>query len=370
MWGRIKALIVKEFLAVWKDKKTRFSLISAPILQLFVFSFAATLDVTNISIAVVNKDSGKISYELIQRFKGASSLFKNIIYLDSPDQIKDYIDTEKAIVAVQMDETFSRNLLAGQNAEMQLICDGRKSNSAQIVLGYMTKIIEQYNKDLLQDFNIRVKTVDIVQRNWFNPNLIYSWFTVSGLIALLSMISTLIVTSQSIARERELGTFEQLLVSPLQPIDILIGKTIPAIVVGMIGATVIILAAIFIFRVPLTGSLIALYPSCFIFICSIVGIGLFVSSLSKTQQQALLGIFIFMTPAVTLSGFATPIDNMPIFMQKLTLINPLRYFLVITRGVFLKELPFSEVLANTWPMAIIATFTLAVAAWSFKRRLE
>jgi ABC-2 type transport system permease protein len=184
------------------------------------------------------------------------------------------------------------------------------------------------------------------------------------------MMVSLIITSLSIAREREMGTFEQLLVSPLQPIDILIGKSVPAMVFGMGEGTAIIAAAIFIFQIPFTGSLLALYFAMFVFVCSVVGVGIFLSALSKTQQQALLAVFVFMAPAIILSGFATPIENMPVWLQNITSGNPLRYFLVILRGLFLKELPFSMVIDNTIPIAFIALFTLSISTWFFRRRLE
>lgn len=184
------------------------------------------------------------------------------------------------------------------------------------------------------------------------------------------MLEALVITALSVARERELGTFDQLLVSPLQPIEILIGKTIPAIIISMAEGTIIIFAAIFIFGIPFTGSMFLLYFSMFFFVCSIVGVGLFISSLCSTQQQAILGTYVFMSPSVLLSGFATPIENMPDWLQPITFLIPLRYFLVIVKGIFLKAMPMSVVLNNTWPMAVIAIFTLTGATWLFRRRLE
>jgi ABC-2 type transport system permease protein len=209
-----------------------------------------------------------------------------------------------------------------------------------------------------------------VARNWFNPNLLYYWFNLPNLTGILTMLIGLVVTGLSIARERELGTFDQLLVSPLLPFEILIGKAVPAILIGIGEGSIIIFAAVFIFQVPFVGSVLLLYLSMLVFICSIIGIGLFLSSLCSTQQQAILGTFVFMSPAVLLSGYATPIENMPIWMQKVTLLNPVAYFLVISKGIYLKAMPFSMVFNNLWPMALIALFTLTAAAWLFRRRLE
>jgi ABC-2 type transport system permease protein len=196
------------------------------------------------------------------------------------------------------------------------------------------------------------------------------WYTVPSLICILSTIISLILTALSVAREREMGTFEQLLVSPLQPIEILVGKALPALFLALCSASLLLAIAIFVFRIPFQGSLTLLYGAMVIFLMAIIGIGLFISSLSMTQQQAILGAFVFMPPAVILSGFATPIENMPGWLQDFTVVNPLRWFLVIVRGIFLKDMPPADVLANTLPMVAIAVVTLTAATWLFKRRME
>lgn len=369
MFKRLYALIIKEFLAIWQDKKSRVVLIVPPMIQLCVFAFAATLDVKNVSIAVLNRDEGKLSYELVQRFQG-SPVFNEITYLRGESEIRHVIDTQKVSMVLQIDEQFSRNLLAHEPATIQLILDGRKSNSTQIIQGYAAKIVDQYNQDLARQWHLPVASSVLVQRNWFNSNLLYPWFTVPGLIGILTTLITLTLTSLSIARERELGTFEQILVSPLRPIEILIGKAVPVILIGMAEGSMILIAAVLLFQIPFTGSLLALYLAMFFFICSIAGIGLFLSSLSNTQQQALLSVFVFMSPAVALSGFATPVENMPDWLQVCTLANPLRFFLVIVRGLFLKDLPMAVVLENTYPIALIALFTLTASTWFFRTRLE
>lgn len=369
MISRILALIYKELLAVWRDKKSRSTLIVPPLLQLMIFSLAGTLDVKNVPIGILNQDNGRESFELLQRFHG-SPTFNKIIYLKSVADIKYAIDNQKVAMVIHIDEQFSRNLRAKKAANIQLILDGRKSNTTQIVQGYTATIIDQFNHDFSVQANIPQQRTEIIPRHWFNPNLIYYWFNLPNLSGILTMLIGLTVTALSVARERELGTFDQLLVSPLQPIEILIGKTIPALIIGLVEGTVIICAAIFIFQVPFIGSLVLLYGSMFVFISSIIGVGLFISSLSMNQQQAILGTFVFMTPAVALSGYATPIENMPHWLQQITLINPLRYYLVIAKGLFLKDMPMDIVFDNVWPMAVIAFFTLIGAAWCFRRRLK
>lgn len=366
---RILTLIYKEILAVWRDKRSRFVLIIPPILQLAIFAFAGTLDVKNVSLAILNYDSGAESFELIQRFRG-SPIFTKIIYLQSLSDIKKVIDNQQAMMVIHINAQFSRRLKAEQSVDIQLILDGRKSNTAQIIQGYALNIINQYSRDFAARINLKQQNTEIFPRNWFNPNLLYYWFNVPNLSGLLSMLIGLTISALSVARERELGTFDQLLVSPLQPIEILIGKTIPALMIGLLEGTIIVIAAIFIFHIPFTGSLLLLYLSMFVFLSSIVGVGLFISSLCMTQQQAILGTFIFMTPAVLLSGYATPIENIPYWLQQITLLNPLRYYLVIAKGIFLKDMPAYIVFENIWPMILIACFTLTGAAWFFRERLE
>ena len=369
MLERILTLIYKEILAIWRDKKSRAVLIFPPLFQLLIFSFAGTLDVNNVSIGILNRDQGAESFELLQRFHG-SPTFNKIIYLQSVKDIARVIDNQQVVMVIHIDAQFSRNLRAEKPADIQIILDGRKSNTAQIILGYALRIVDRFNQDFAARVNFVQQRTELFHRNWFNPNLIYYWFNVPNLSGILTMLIGFTVTALSVARERELGTFDQLLVSPLQPLEILIGKTIPALIIALIEGTIIISAAIFIFRIPFTGSFLLLYGSLFVLICSIIGAGLFISTISKTQQQAILGSFVFMTPAVLLSGYATPIENMPLWLQQVTIFNPLRYYLVIVKGLFLKDMPGYIVFENVWPMAAIACCTLIGAAWFFRRRLE
>lgn len=396
MLHRIASLIYKEFLSLWRDKKSRRVITLPPIIQLFVFAFAATLDVQNVTMGILNKDNGEHGFELTQRFHG-SPTFKHIIYLSSVEEISTFIDNKRGSMVVHIDEQFSRDLDSGKQATVQLILDGRGSNSTQIVAGYAGSIIDQFNRDLLgpqgltiqqqeQDEPIELvnandnfasqfrhtlqQPVELIVRNSYNPNLLYYWFTIPSLCGVLVLVEALLLTALSVARERELGTFDQLLVSPLQPIEILIGKTIPPVIISMCAGTFILLAGIFIFQIPFTGSILALYLAMFVFVCSIVGFGLMISSLCSTQQQAILGAQVFMTPSISLSGFATPIENMPEWLQEATRIIPLRYFLVVAKGSFLKAMPFDIVADNIWPMAIIAIVTLTTAQWFFRHRLQ
>lgn len=366
---RVLSLMWKEFLAVWRDPKSRMAILVPPIVQLCIFTFAATLDVKNVSIGILNRDGGSHSFEFVQRFKGAST-FSHITMLEGMEQIAPFIDTQRGMMVVSIDQNFSKNIEEKKPAIVELILDGRKSNSTQIVAGYTESIINQYNTDLAANMHFPEVNVRLVQRNWFNPNLYYYWYNVPSLVALLSMLTALIVTSISIAREREIGTFDQLLVSPLTPLEILIGKMIPGIVIGTLEGSLILTVGVLLFQVPFTGSLLLYYFSLVIFITSIVGVGLFISSLCSTQQQAILGTFIFMVPSVLLSGYATPIENMPSWLQPVSYIIPFRYMLLISKGLFLKAMPAWIVLRNIWPMVLIGIFTLTGADLLFRRRLE
>ena len=368
-WLRLKALIVKELLAVLRDPKGRAIVIGPPIIQLFVFSYAATLEVRNVDVLMLNRDAGRWGYELVERIDAAPS-FREIIPVGTPAEIREGIDRQQATAAVVIGSTFSRDVESGRPADLQIILDGRRSNAAQIVAGYLGEIVAGLSADIPAAGRPGARTVELVPRNWFNPNLTYQWFMVPNLIAVIAMLMGIVVTALSIARERELGTFDQLMVSPLRTHEILIGKVTPPMLIGAFHTTVYVLAAVLFFRVPLEGALLYLYVAAFFYLLSVVGIGLFISAISMTQQQAILGAFLFIVPAILLSGFATPIENMPDWLQPVTALNPVRYFLVVVRGVFLKDIPFGEVVRNTLPLLAIACVTLAAAAWHFRRRLE
>ena len=367
--ARLMALVAKEFLSLFRDPKGRLVLIVPPLMQLVIFAFAATLEVKNVELAVFNSDSGKHGVELVQRLVG-SSTFSHIRFVDSIDSLKPLVDQQQVMAALAIPQDFSADIERGETARLQIILDGRRSNAAQIVGGYLSQLVARYQREIEASHNLTTPAVIILDRNWFNENLLYIWFTVPSLTAILAMLVTVIVTALSVARERELGTFEQLLVSPLTPYEILIGKTLPAVLIGMAEGLLIFVAAVVVFEIPFTGSFPVLLLSLFAFVMSIVGVGLFISSLSKTQQQAILGTFVFMVPAVTLSGYAAPVENMPEWLQVADQINPLKHFLLIVKGLFLKNMSPYEVWLNAWPLLLIGALTLSVAGWFFTRRLE
>lgn len=368
MFGRILALVIKEFSALLKDKRARFVLIGPPLVQLMVFGYAATFDLKNIPFAVYNEDRGAESRELLAAFDG-SPTFSRVAEITHDDEIAPMVDGMQALAVIRIGPTFSADLLSGRTASMQVIVDGRNSNTALLVLNDMRDIVDRFNREWLARHGGTLPPAHIETRAWFNPNLESRWFFLPGIVALLTLLVTLLVTAFSVAREREQGTFDQLLVTPLRPVEILLGKTLPGFIVGMAEATIITLAAVYWFKVPLLGSLLTLYAGVAVFLLTGAGVGLMISAFAATQQQGLLGTFLFMVPAMILSGFATPIRNMPPLVQDITLLNPMRYFMVFLRGVFLEGLPLSLLLDQLWPLALIGTAALAAAAWLFRHRL-
>ena len=370
MWGRIYALLIKEFLNLLKDKKSRFVLIGPPMIQLFVFSYAATFDLNEIPMAIYNEDSGMASRELVARFQGAPA-FKEVLRIRRHGQIADALDNKTALLVVHIGEHFSRDLGSGRRpAKVQILIDGRDSNTAQIALGYVQTVLTDFNLAWAQQHRLPNPPARLEIRAWFNPNLESRWFIVPGIVGLLTMVVSVVITALSVAREREQGTFDQLLVTPFTPLEILIGKAIPGLIIGLIEASFMIFMAVVWFEVPLLGSIAALYLGILLFVFATIGIGLMISSLALTQQQGLLGGFLFIVPAVILSGYATPIANMPPWVQTLTLVNPLRYFLVIARSIFLEGATMRTLLDQYWPMAVIGLFCLVSAGWMFRRRIN
>lgn len=368
MWRQVFALIVKELLAMLRDAKSRSVLIAPPLIQLMVFGYAATYDLDHVPMAIYDKDSSQASRDLVAHFLGAPT-FRLVAMLHSSQQIDALIDSREAALVLVIDPRFSRNLQTGQPAPVQAILDGRNSNTALLIEGYANTILSDFSIAWAAAHGGAAPPAVLDIRARYNPTLSSRWFFVPSIVALLTQIVTLLVVAMSVARERETGTFDQLLVTPLRPIDILLGKGLPGVLIGLIEASVIIVAAVWWFEVPLRGGLLPLYLGLLVFVIAVTGMGLMISALAATQQQALLGVFLFMVPSIILSGFATPIANMPEWVQDLTLINPMRYFLVIVRGVFLEGASLSSLASQYWPMALIGLASLAAAGWLFRSRV-
>ncbi|WP_353226432.1 ABC transporter permease [Novosphingobium sp.] len=365
---RLAAIIIKELWAVLRDPRSRLSLLMPPLLQLLVFGYASTMEVRHVTIGVLDRDGGQWSHEIVQRLAGSPNV-KRIVRLDSENALARAIDTQQVIAAVQFDSHFSADVSAARGAVVGVVYDGRKSNAAQIVSGYIDRIVAGVAGDI---HTARPPAPSGSSSNvtWFNPNLDYLWFSIPSLVVIISLVSSTAVVSQSVAREKELGTYDQLMVSPFRVWEILAGKMVPPVLVGLANATLYLAMNPLIFGVPFTGSLWLFYPSLLVFLLAVSGIGMLISVVANTQQQAFLGMFALTVPVFLLSGYAAPIDNIPPFLQILAEANPAKHFLIVTEGLFLKGMPAADVFANTWPMAVIAVVTIAAASYLFRSRLE
>lgn len=366
MFRRILALIKKEFLAIWKDPKSRGLILIPPLLQLFIFANALTLEIRNIDMAVLDRSNTVESRELISRFEH-SRWFRDVNLVQNEKEIKHLLETQKIQIGMEIANDFSKNIYAKRPAYVQIIVDGRQTNTASIANGYASQIISAYSNEIAP---IKGANINLVVRNWFNPNIEYKWFLLVSIITMLALMISILLTAMSIARERELGTFDQLIVSPLTSFEILVGKTIPPLIISIIMTCFMTFMAVHAFKIPFSGSLALFLVSTIISLLSIVGVGLFISSLCKTQQQAVLGVFTFQMPAVLLSGFVSPVEDMPMILQKIDMLNPIKYFMTLSKGIFLKGMEPMDILNNIIPLILIAVLTLSLAGWTFKRKLD
>ena len=365
---RIVALIFKELLAILKDPRSRFTVFVPPTIQILVFGYAATYDLDRVRFAVYDQDRSAISREFLATLDG-SSAFQRVFDLLDSKEIPGLIDNRQVLLVVQIGADFGRRLISGKTADVQVIVDSRNSNTAGTALNYLNTMAETFNAKWKQAHGGAPPPVRVATRSWYNPNLETRWYMIPGLLGMLVLIQTVIITAMSVAREREQGTFDQLLVTPFRPFEIMIGKSLPSIMVGMAQSTVVVLVAFFWFKIPFNGSLGTLYLGILVFLIAAVGIGLMISSLVTTMQQALLGAFVIIMPCSMLSGLGTPIANMPESVQLLTLINPLRYAIAIAHRVFLEGATLPTLLPELWPMALISLVSLTVAVYMFRHRL-
>jgi len=366
---RILALTRKELLSVLKDHRTRMSLLVPPIVQALIFGYAATYDLNHVPYAVLDQDRSAASHQLLAGLDG-SGIFERVADLHRVSDVAKYIDDRRALLVVQVEPDFERRLLSGASADVQVIADGRNSNTAGTALGYVNSIVEQFNTDWRIAHGLAVVPLGIISRAWYNPNLETRWNMIPGLIGTLTLIQTMMLAAMSVAREREQGTFDQLLVTPFRPYEIMAGKALPAMSVGTIQATGVLLVAQLWFRIPFAGSYLTLYAGLMLFLLAAIGIGLLVSSVAATMQQALLYSMLLIMPFSLLSGMTTPLRNMPPAVQYFTAVNPLRYAIDITRRVYLEGADLNLLMSDLWPLAMIAALTLAAAGWMFSHRMQ
>jgi ABC-2 type transport system permease protein len=353
---RVLFLMRKELLELKRDPRLFSIVIIAPIVQLAVLGYAATTDVKDIPIAIVDADRSTASRELVHRFE-ASANFKIVAMPGSTNEIDPYLDRGTAWMAISIPPDYGKKVASGGKTTIQLVADGTDSNSTGVAMGYAQTLIGGYVQDLAAARMPGAPVAGLVQpeiRVWFNPRLESRDFMIPGIVALLLLVITTNLSAMAIVREKEVGTLEQLNVTPLARWELITGKLLPYAGIGIIDVILVLIVSIFWFEVPMRGSLVLLFGMCMIYLLSTLGLGLFVSTISKTQQQAMMtAIFFFLTPMMYLSGFIFPIENMPAWIQPLTYLIPLRYFLIILRGIFLKGVGLDIL----WPHA------LALFAW-------
>lgn len=364
---QVVAIARKELLVLLGKPKSRFMVIIPPIVQIFIFGFAATMDVKNVDVLIHQQDSGVWSSEVISRLRG-SPTFRHIIFSNDPAHIETALNTQQVLLVLAFQPDFSRAIEKGDTSKLQVLLDGRRSNAAQIVTSYIQQIVAEVAASTPRAQAATNAQVQAEVLHWFNPNLNFKWFIVPNLIGMINFIMGVIVTGLTVARERELGTFDQMLVSPARPLAIAVGKLLPGCLIGLFHGTIFLVAAYFCFEIPFVGSLCILYGSMLLFALAASSMGLMVSSFASTQQQAFLGAFTVAVPCILLSGFMTPINNMPIFLQYLSQLNPLRHFLVIVQGVFLKDISLAAAWDSGSKIAAIALISAIAAVWMFKRR--
>jgi ABC-2 type transport system permease protein len=381
MLQRLLAIIRKELITMLRDPRARWSLVLPPILQLFIFSSAATMEVKNVSLAIVDLDRGPYARDLEERLRG-SRTFTGLPLYPSVAAARGPLERERVVGMLVLPSGFSADLAASRPASAQLLLDGRRSNAAQITAQYVGAIVAGEGAGLTgapADTSATsagvsaaalapLPNAEVVIDNWFNPNLDYRWFMLPNLVGMLSLAVALMITALSVARERELGTFDQTLVSPATPVEIAFGKLLPPLLVAVVQATLYLLIVILLYGVPFRGNLPLFYAAVLTFAAACAGVGLFISSLVRTQQQAFLGAFAVLLPFALLSGFATPLENMPWWLQFVTTINPLAHMLRLMQGLFLKGASVASLLPDLLRLMEIALCTTAAAVLLFSRK--
>ncbi len=365
---RIVILCRKELLSILKDPRSRIVLFAPIIMQTLLFGYAATFDLNRVPFAVLDQDNSGASHDLVQYMVG-SGVFELTERLANPAQIAPVINRKRALVVLHIGQDLERELAAGRTASVQVIMDGRNSNTSATAAGYINASIERFNDEWREEHGGSSRPLSIQTRAWYNENLETRWYMIPSLVAALSMLQTLMLTALSVAREREQGTFDQLLVTPLRPSEIMVGKAVPPIFIGLAQSTIILVIALFWFGIPFAGSYITLYASLLIFTIASVGIGLAISAYALNMQQAMLFSFVLLMPMMLLSGLASPVRNMPEVLQIVTLANPLRHAIEAVHRVYLEGAGFATIFNNMWPLAIIGSITLPTAAWLFRHRL-
>ena len=371
-WLRVREMVRKEFIQLFRDRKNRPLLILAPLIQLTVFGYVVTTDVRLVRVGLCDQSRTVESRQLIDAFS-KNATFRITHVVRRPEALNALLLNRRVDVTVQIPADFSSRIRKGETAEVQILADGSMSSMAAVRISYVITVLNRFNAQMIRE--VHPHRIDYGElegriRTWYNPNLDSQYFYVPAIVAFLVMLLTLLLTSMAIIREKEAGTMEQLIVTPLKPIELILGKTIPFILIALGQMGMVTLFAVAWFRIPLQGSLWLLFAASILFLLSTLGIGLFISTVSKTQQQAMMTNFFFILPFFMLSGFVFPVSNMPRVVQWLTYLNPLKYFLIIVRGIFLKGTGFSILWPQLAGLALIGGLVFFGAVMRFRKRMD
>jgi len=377
MFARLKQMLIKEFIQIIRDKRTRVILIVPPIVQMLIFGYAATFEIHHVPTVVLDQDHSQESRELISRFT-SSQYFNVRPPLTDARQMRDAIDSGDALLGLEIDAGFAQKLRSGQTAPLQVIVDATNSNTALVASAYVTQIALGFAKDAQQDHLYRVApqlmtqapSVELEERPWYNTNLSSRWFFVPGVIGTLTVVLVITLTAFAVVREREIGTLEQIMVTPIRPVEFILGKTLPSFLIGLFDVSLIAAVGTFWFQVPFRGHISVLFTGAVLFLLCMLGVGLLISTVSSTQQQAMVTAFFFIMPAIVFSGFGFPIATMPQWLQYCTYLSPLRYFLVVLRGTYLKGVGMDVLWPQMAGMAVLGLSLLTVAILRFHKAVD
>jgi ABC-2 type transport system permease protein len=382
MWERIIHIFKKEMIQIFRDKQMRVLAFLPMVVQLFVFGYAASTDVKHISLAVLDEDRTTVSREFVGKFE-AGGYFSVSRYLSSPDEADVLMDKGAVDAFIYIRKGFEKAVKSGSSAEVLIVVDGTNSNVASVTLGYVNMIVNGYSQGILLDKISRLRGIrtdssvplnaapaSLVQRTWFNEDLESRNYFIPAIIALLLTLIAVMMTSMAIVKEREVGTMEQLIVTPIRSIELIAGKLLPFAVIGYIDVAIITTIATLWFGVPLRGSITLLFFCTGLFLLPALGVGLFISTISATQQEAMMSTFLFFFPAMLLSGFVFPIDSMPRAMQIISYLDPMRYMIRILRGIFLKGLGVSYLWGDFLGLLVLGVVVIGFAAARFRKRLK
>jgi ABC-2 type transport system permease protein len=374
---RLRQILLKEFIHLFRDRQARFSLIVPPLLQMLIFGYAASYEVNRVSTAVLDFDHSQESREFLDRIN-ATGRFQVREVLQNEAQIPSLLDHRRVVLVLQIQPGFAELLRKGQTAPIQAVLDGTDSNTALIAVGYINQIAARFAQDYQLQLADRMRptlatfapNIELQERPWYNANLESRWFFVPGVIGTLVLVSVLQLTSFAVVREREIGTLEQLMVTPISPTELIVGKTLPFLIVGLANVVFVGILGSYWFEVPFRGDIFVLLLGTTLFLSSALGVGLLISTVSQTQQQAFAISFFYITPAIMLSGFGYPISSMPTALQYFTNLDPLRFFLVVLRGTFIKGVGLSVLWPQMIAMAILGAATLTIATLRFHKTLD